>query len=153
MKAAVINHLLRGRRTRVKRLVLAGSILALLIVVLIVVGTVILGDTTEMAPPAGYSADQLIFDDQFSGTSLNSAHWNTAMSGQGDGRPGTPLASLRVTQQPGPSLIRPIFSPSQVTVNNGLSLTMVPDTKYSSLGYGYRSGVVTTYDKFTLRSG
>jgi beta-glucanase (GH16 family) len=38
-------------------------------------------------------------------------------------------------------------------VNDGLSLTMVPDTKYSSLGYGYRSGVVTTYGKFTLRSG
>jgi beta-glucanase (GH16 family) len=30
---------------------------------------------------------------------------------------------------------------------------MVPDTRYSSLGYGYRSGVVTTRDKFTLRSG
>src|SRR5260370_28356553 len=45
------------------------------------------------------------------------------------------------------------FSPSQVTVNDGLTLTMVPDTRYSSLGYGYRSGVVTTDDKFTLRSG
>ena len=30
---------------------------------------------------------------------------------------------------------------------------MVPDAKYSSLGYRYRSGVVTTYGKFTLRSG
>ena len=38
-------------------------------------------------------------------------------------------------------------------VNNGLTLTMVPDAKYSSLGYGYRSGVVTTGDKFILRSG
>ena len=38
-------------------------------------------------------------------------------------------------------------------MNNGLTLTMVPDTKYSSLGYGYRSGVVTTGDKFILRSG
>ena len=38
-------------------------------------------------------------------------------------------------------------------MNNGLTLTMVPDSKYSSLGYKYRSGVVTTEDKFTLRSG
>jgi len=30
---------------------------------------------------------------------------------------------------------------------------MVPDTRYSSLGYGTRSGVVTTYGKFTLRGG
>ena len=45
------------------------------------------------------------------------------------------------------------FSPSQVRVNDGLTLTMVPDTAYSSLGYGYRSGVVTTDGKFTLRSG
>jgi beta-glucanase (GH16 family) len=152
MKAEVINHLLRGRRTRVKRLVLAGSILALLIVVLIVVGTVILGDTTEMAPPAGYSADQLIFDDQFSGTSLNSAHWYTAMSGQGDGNwnsTGLPADDSAAGSQSHQTF----FSPSQVSVNNGLSLTMVPDARYSSLGYGTRSGVVTTYGKFTLRSG
>ena len=38
-------------------------------------------------------------------------------------------------------------------MNDGLTLTMVPDTKYSSLGYRYRSGVVTTDGKFTLRSG
>ena len=96
-----------------------------------------------MAPPVGYSAGQLILDDQFLGTSLNSAYWNTAMSGQGDavwnteGLPAGDSAAGNQSQQT-------YFSPSQVTVNNGLTLTMVPDTKYSSLGYRYRSGVVTT---------
>ena len=65
------------------------------------------------------------------------------MGGQGDriwnssGLPaGDSAAGYRVHQT--------YFSPSQVTVNNGLTLTMVPDTAYRSLGYGYRSGVVTT---------
>lgn len=105
-----------------------------------------------MAPPAGYSASQLIFDDQFTGTSLDSAHWNTFMSGQGgqtwnsEGLPAGDSAA-------GTHFNQTYFSPSQVTVNNGLTLTMVPDTKYSSLGYKYRSGVVTTDHKFILRSG
>jgi beta-glucanase (GH16 family) len=152
MKAAVTTHPLRGRRKRIKRLVLACSIVALVAVVLIVVAAVITTDAKGMAPPAGYSANQLVFDDQFSGTSLNSAHWNAAMSGQGDGTwnpqglpPGDSAAGAQSHQT--------FFSPSQVTVNNGLTLTMVPDTRYSSLGYRYRSGVVTTDDKFTLQSG
>ena len=105
-----------------------------------------------MASPAGYSASQLIFDDQFTGTSLDSAHWNTFMSGQGgqiwnsEGLPAGDSAA-------GTHFNQTYFSPSQVTVSNGLTLTMVPDTKYSSLGYEYRSGVVTTDHKFTLRSG
>jgi beta-glucanase (GH16 family) len=120
-----------------------------------VVSTVLLintGGATGMAPPPGYSAGQLILDDQFTGTSLNSAHWNTAMGGQGDktwnsgGLPaGDSAAGTQVHQT--------YFSPSQVAVNDGLHLSMVPDTRYSSLGYGYRSGVVTSRDKFSLTSG
>ena len=148
-----MNHPFWGRR---KHLVLACLIVACLIVALVavllnVLDTAVTGETTWMAPPAGYSAGQLIFDDQFLGTSLNSAYWNTFMSGQGgvwnsDGLPAGDSAAGNQFQQT-------YFSPSQVTVNNGLTLTMVPDTKYSSLGYRYRSGVVTTHDKFTLRSG
>ncbi len=147
-----MNHHLWGRRKRTNQLVLAGLIVALVAVLLSVLVTVISRKAPGMAPPAGYSADQLIFDDQFSGTSLNSAHWNTFMSGQGaaiwnsDGLPAGDSAA-------GTHFHQTYFSPSQVTVNDGLTLTMVPDTKYSSLGYGYRSGVVTTGDKFTLQSG
>ncbi len=93
-----------------------------------------------------------MFDDQFSGGSLNAAHWNTAMGGEGGpiwnpgGLPAGDSAAGTQTHQT-------YFSPSQVTVNNGLNLTMVPDTTYASLGYGYRSGVVTSYHKLTLDGG
>jgi beta-glucanase (GH16 family) len=140
-----------GRRKRVKQLVLACLIVALVIVLLGVREALTSRETTKMTPPAGYSTGQLIFDDHFSGTSLNSAHWNNFMSGQGGiwnpgGLPDGDSAAGTHTHQT-------YFSPSQVTVNDGLTLTMVPDTKYSSLGYRYRSGAVTTSHKFTLRSG
>ena len=105
-----------------------------------------------MAPPAGYSASQRIFDDQFSGTSLKSAHWTTFMAGQGGqvwNSAGLPAGDSAA----GTFLHQTYFSPAQVKVNNGLTLTMVPDTKYAALGYRYRSGVVTTDHKFALRSG
>jgi beta-glucanase (GH16 family) len=140
-----------GRRKRVKQLVLACLIVAIVIVLLKVLEPFTSRDAMGMAPPAGYSPRQLIFDDRFSGTSLNSAHWNPFMSGQGGiwnpgGLPaGDSAAGTRFHQT--------YFSPSQVRVHNGLILTMVRDAKYSSLGYGYRSGAVTTRNKFTLRSG
>jgi beta-glucanase (GH16 family) len=150
MKAAVMNHSLWGQHKRIKQLILACLIVALVAVLL----SVIIGRATGMAPPAGYSAGQLIFDDQFPGTSLNSAHWNTFMGGQGDGKAvWNPYGLPAGDSAAGSQTHQTYFSPAQVTVNNGLTLTMVPDTKYSSLGYGYRSGVVTTGHKFTLRSG
>ena len=146
-----MNHPPWGRRKRIKQLVLACLIVALVTVLVIVLETLTTEEAPTMAPPAGYSASQLIFDDQFSGTSLNSAHWNTFMVGQGGiwnphGLPAGDSATGIKTHQT-------YFSPSQVAVNNGLTLTMVPDTKYSSLGYRYRSGVVTTDHKFALRGG
>lgn len=147
-----MNHPLWGRRRRIKQLVLACVIAALVTVLLGALVTVIIGEGAGMAPPAGYSASQLIFDDKFSGTSLNSAHWNTFMDGQGDriwNSGGLPAGDSAA----GTHFHQTYFSPSQVTVSDGLTLTMVPDTRYSSLGYGYRSGVVTTGYKFTLRSG
>jgi beta-glucanase (GH16 family) len=147
-----MSHRLPGRRRRLRPLVLACLIVALVVVLLGALETVTTGKPSGMAPPAGYSAGQLIFNDQFSGTSLNSAHWNTFMSGQGnqtwnsDGLPAGDSAA-------GTHFHQNYFSPSQVTVNDGLTLTMAPDTKYSSLGYRYRSGVVTTDGKFALRSG
>ncbi len=94
-----MNHPLWGRRNRSKQVVLACLIVALAGVLLSVLGsantgpdtaatgpdTAATGDPTWMAPPTGYSAGQLIFDDQFHGTSLDPAHWDTVMIGQGDG--------------------------------------------------------------------
>src|SRR5579872_2534022 len=79
-----MNHPARGRRKRTRQLILACSIVALVAVLVIVLETVNTRETPRMAPPRGYTAGQLVFDDQFPGTSLNSAHWSAAMSGQGD---------------------------------------------------------------------
>ena len=144
-------------RARIKRIVVASIIVASLIVAVVAVLVVTLqnaitGDSVGMAPPVGYSTTQLIFDDQFAGTSLNTAHWNTVMDGQGNSiwnSNGLPVGDSAA----GTQVHQTYFSPSQVTVSNGLNLSMVPDTRYSSLGYGYRSGVVTSQDKFTLRGG
>jgi beta-glucanase (GH16 family) len=147
-----MSHRLEGRRKRIRPLVLAGLIVALVVVLLGALEAVTTGGPSGMAPPAGYSAGQRVFDDQFSGTSLNSAHWNTFMSGQGDqtwNSSGLPAGDSAA----GAHFHQNYFSPSQATVNDGLTLAMVSDTRYSSLGYRYRSGVVTTDGKFTLRSG
>ena len=123
-----MNHPLRGRRKRTKQLVLACSDRGSRGRAPGCSGDCDHGEASGMAPPAGYSADQLIFDDQFSGTSLNSAHWNTFMAGQGgqvwnsDGLPAGDSAA-------GTFFHQTYFSPSQVSVNNGLTLTMVPDTQ------------------------
>ena len=141
-----------SRHIRSKPIILAGLVVAL---VAALVGTLVAfetGGATGMAPPPGYSAGQLIFDDQFLGTSLDSAHWSTAMGGQGD-RTWNSSGLPRGDSAAGTQVHQTYFSPSQVTVNNGLNLTMVPDNKYASLGFGYRSGVVASRDKFTLRSG
>jgi beta-glucanase (GH16 family) len=129
--------------------------LAVVLVAAVVVGIVVtstINETSSMAPPPGFSTRQLTFDDQFAGTSLDTAHWNTLMGGQGDriwNSGGLPSGDSAA----GTQVHETYFSPSQVTVDNGLTLTMVPDTRYRSLGYGYRSGVVTTRGKFELRSG
>jgi len=147
-----MSHALPRRSKRIRQILLACLIVAIVTVLVISLEIVITRKAAAMAPPVGYSAGQLIFDDHFSGTSLNSAHWNAVMGGQGDPvwnfnglPPGDSAAGTQSHQT--------YFSPAQVTVNDGLNLTMVSDNRYSSLGYGYRSGVVTTDGKFTLRSG
>jgi beta-glucanase (GH16 family) len=152
VKAGVMNHPFWGRRKWIKQLVLACVIVALATVLVTALVIVTSGQARGMAPPSGYSAGQLVFDDQFPGTALNSAYWNTFMTGQSDqvwNSDGLPAGD----SAPGTHFHQTYFSPSQVTVNDGLTLTMVPDTKYASLGYEYRSGVVTTGHKFILRSG
>src|SRR6516164_11209360 len=102
-----------------RQLVLACLIVALVTVLVIVVETLSTEGALKLAPPAGYSAGQLIFHDQFSGTSLNSAHWNTFMTGQGGiwnsrGLPAGDSATGTRSHQT-------YFSPAQVTVHNGLT--------------------------------
>ena len=84
--------------------------------------------STQMAPPSGYTAGQRIFEDQFLGTTLDTFKWNTTSGANGglwndfgiftNGNTGPNTPSSTDTEW---------WSPSQVSVNNGLSLTAVRD--------------------------
>ena len=78
-----------------------------------------------MSAPAGYTAQQMIFDDQFSGTSLDTTKWNTFLGAQGIvwnniGSLPLPYSGPNV---PGDGTRQRCSGPSQVSVNNGLTLT------------------------------
>jgi beta-glucanase (GH16 family) len=105
-----------------------------------------------MAPPSGYTTSQRIFDDQFCGTSLNSSNWNafvasrasdcyawnaTAGGGSAAGSPGAYDAEF--------------FEASQVTVDNGLSITA--ESGSSQSGYSWTSGAISTCGKFEFTGG
>jgi hypothetical protein len=107
-----------------------------------------------MSAPAGYTARQKIFDDQFSGTSLDTNKWVTYLGAEG-GRwndygnlsspysgPNTPITNEAA-----------MFGPSQVTVDNGLALTATRNSNKYAATYPWLSGVVTTEGKFTLPRG
>ena len=105
----------------------------------------------QMAPPTGYSASQMIFDDQFSGTSLNSSNWSPQLGDEDStwddgGKIAAPFSgpSTPVTKE------EAMFGPSQVSVDNGLTLTATRNTNSYSSTYPWISGVVTTDGKFTL---
>ena len=105
----------------------------------------------SMAAPTGYSASQLIFDDQFTGTSLDTSKWNTYLGAEGQrwndegslpapySGPNTPITNEGA-----------MFGPSQVSVDNGLTLTAQRNTNAYAATYPWLSGVITTGSKFTL---
>ena len=107
-----------------------------------------------MSAPAGYTNQQLIFDDQFSGTSLDSTKWTTYLGADGVvwnnfGKLPSPYSG---NNMPG-SFDMSMYAPSQVSVNNGLTLTAQRNTNQYSGTYPWLSGVVTTEGKFTLPTG
>ena len=109
--------------------------------------------SSSMPPPSGYTAQQLIFDDQFSGTLLNHSKWSTYLAAQGirwsgDGVLPFPYSGGDDVALGGNDLA--MYGPAQVSVDNGLTLTAQPNTNQWASGYPWISGVVTTMGKFTL---
>ena len=105
-----------------------------------------------LSAPSGYTNQQMIFDDQFSGTTLDSTKWTTYLGAQGGvwnnfGSLPSPYSGPNV---PGDGNEAAMFGPSQVTVDNGLKLTAAPNTNQYSSTYPWISGVVTTEGKFSL---
>lgn len=81
----------------------------------------------------------LILDEKFAGTTLNSKIWSTGYSGSGINLPMNPIIELQA------------YDPAQVAVNDGLTLTVInkPVNVHGTV-YQYRSGMVTTANKFTF---
>jgi beta-glucanase (GH16 family) len=105
-----------------------------------------------MPAPAGYRNQQLIFDDQFSGTTLDSTKWNTYLGAQevvwnNFGKLPKPYSGPNI---PGAGIEAAMFGPSQVSVNNGLTLAATRNANQYSSTYPWISGVVTTEGKFSL---
>jgi beta-glucanase (GH16 family) len=104
-----------------------------------------------MAAPSGYTHQQLIFDDRFTGTKLDTTKWNEYIGAQGqrwddngilpapDSGPNTPITDEAA-----------MFAPSQVTVHDGLTLTAQRNTNRWANILPWISGVVTTEGKFSL---
>ena len=110
----------------------------------------------DMPDPAGYTNQQLIFDDRFSGTSLDTTKWTTSLGAQGivwndNGRLPAPYSAPNVPASGSADVA--MFGPSQVSVDNGLTLTAQRNTNQYASTYPWISGVVTTEGKFSLPSG
>jgi hypothetical protein len=106
-----------------------------------------------MSPPPGYTSNQLVFEDQFAGTTLDSTKWVTYLGSNGgvwnnNGQIPLPY-SAPTAGHPDMSM----FSPSQVTVHNGLTLTAQRNTNQWASTWPWISGVVTTEGKFSLPPG
>ena len=108
-----------------------------------------------MSAPAGYTSQQMIFDDQFSGTTLDTTKWNTYLGAEGNvwnnlGSLPWPFSGHNSVAHGGNGDNLEMYAPSQVSVDNGLRLTAQPNTNRYASTYPWLSGVVTTEGKFLL---
>ena len=114
-----------------------------------------------MSAPAGYTSQQLILDDQFKGTALDASNWNTYYGAQGQvwnnfGNFAFPDSGPNSPADGGSDTDAEMYAPSQVGVNDGLTLTAVPNisgptAQYADASNGFAtwlSGIVTS--KFSL---
>jgi hypothetical protein len=104
-----------------------------------------------ISAPPGYTAQQMIFDDRFAGTSLDTSKWTTSLGASGlvwnnFGRLASPYTgpNAPITDEAA------MFGPSQVSVANGLALTATRNPNGYAGTYPWLSGVVTTEGKFSL---
>ena len=103
--------------------------------------------------PAGFTASELVFNNNFSGGSLNASSWNTYMASSQYGVWFPNGSGGSALSRPG-SYFDEYDMPSHVSVNNGLTLTAVRQSITANVGtYPVTSGVVTTYGKMEFDGG
>ena len=105
-----------------------------------------------LSAPSGYTSQQMIFDDQFSGTTLDTTKWTSYLGAQGAvwnnrGSLPSPYSGPNV---PGAGNEAAMFGPSQVNVDDGLTMRATRNANQYSGTYPWISGVVTTEGKFSL---
>ncbi len=103
----------------------------------------------------GYSSSQLIFDDSFGGTTLDSSKWVSYLGAEGIrwndlGVLPSPYSGPNDTSHGGSGNNIEMYGPSQVSVDNGLTLTAQRNTNQWSGTFPWISGVITTEGKFSL---
>ncbi|WBJ99754.1 glycoside hydrolase family 16 protein [Methylocystis parvus] len=108
---------------------------------------------TNSTPPAGYSANNLVFSDNFAGDKLNSSAWNTYVtSAAANGSPWN--AGPNGGSGVGAQYDAEYFMPSQVSVNNGLTLTATKQTIAGNPAtVPETSGAISSYGKFQFTGG
>lgn len=116
-------------------------------------GTEAGGCGSPMPPPPGYTASHRIFEDQFCGTTLDSTKWVTYLGSNGGvwnngGQVPLPYSAPTAGH---PNMA--MYSPSQVTIDAGLTLTAQRNTNQYASTYPWNSGIVTTEGKFSLPAG
>ena len=117
--------------------------------------------SVSLSAPTGFTASQLVFEDNFSGTTLNTGTWNTFMTDRTAN--GGPWLSYGGGGSGLGYLDDEYDEPSQVSVNNGLSLTAVRKSitapgvdangNLVTKTYPFTSGVVDTYGKMEFDGG
>ena len=109
--------------------------------------------SATLPAPAGFTASNLVFSDNFSGGSLNASSWNTYMASSQYGVWFPNVSGGSALARPG-SYNSEYDMPSQVSVNNGLTLTAVRQSITTANGtYPVTSGVVTTYGNMEFDGG
>lgn len=108
--------------------------------------------TANLQPPKGYKASNLIFQDKFNRTHINHSHWNEYVTSRAaDGFPWNGNTVDIPNPRPAANNLQ-IFSPQQLKVNNGLTLTAVRRGPAGS-NQLWRSGVVSSYGHFEFNGG
>ena len=106
--------------------------------------------------PSSIPVSSLKFCDDFSGTSLSSANWNTYITSKAaNGFPWNDNGTGGSSE--GCDNDAEYYLPSQVSVSNGLTLTASRQTTAGVCGgvstFAWRSGVVSTYNHFQFKGG
>ncbi len=114
------------------------------------------GPQSNLSAPAGYSSSDLVFNDNFSGTTLDS-NWHPYLASNGSsGGPWNSIGSDDSSE--GGQYMAQYDVPSHVSVDNGLTLTttqqsIVGKNGSSSQTYPFTSGAVSSYGAFEFTGG